>query len=211
MLKAGFAFNVIPSEAEAYIDIRALPDEDMPRFYDEMRALIADPHVEIEPRPPDRPATPPSRTDTVMFRALEHAQRKMFPKAITLPADADRRHRHGPACAPKACRPTASAPSWKPATRAKPTPTTKGWPIGVALQAGRVPLVYDFGSRDVEVDRGAGTRDCRDGTHAIAGARSAPTRRQEWRRSSDLETNPALTSGHSRTCTWLAIMTNAPS
>ncbi len=40
----------------------------------------------IEPHKPDRPATPPSRTDTVLFRALEHAQRKMFPKAITLPA-----------------------------------------------------------------------------------------------------------------------------
>ena len=86
MLKAGFAFNVIPSEAEAYIDIRALPDEDMPRFYEEMRALIADPNLEIEPRKPIRPATPPSRTDTAMFRALEHAQRKMFPHAITLPA-----------------------------------------------------------------------------------------------------------------------------
>jgi acetylornithine deacetylase/succinyl-diaminopimelate desuccinylase-like protein len=85
MLKAGFAFNVIPSEAEAYIDIRALPDEDMPRFYDEMRALIADPDVEIEPRKPDRPATSASRTDTAMFRALEHAQHKMFPNAITLP------------------------------------------------------------------------------------------------------------------------------
>jgi acetylornithine deacetylase/succinyl-diaminopimelate desuccinylase-like protein len=85
MLKAGFAFNVIPSEAEGYIDIRALPDEDMPHFYDEMRALIADPDVEMEPRTPDRPATAPSRTDTAMFRALEHAQHKMFPNAITLP------------------------------------------------------------------------------------------------------------------------------
>jgi acetylornithine deacetylase/succinyl-diaminopimelate desuccinylase-like protein len=86
MLKAGIGFNVIPSEAEAYIDIRALPDEEMPRFYEDMRDLIADPNVEIEPRKPDRPATPPSRTDTAMFRALEHAQRKMFPKAITLPS-----------------------------------------------------------------------------------------------------------------------------
>jgi len=86
MLKAGFAFNAIPSEAEAYIDIRALPDEDIPRFYEEMRALIADPSVEMEPHKPIRPATPPSRTDTAMFRALEHAQRRMFPKAITLPA-----------------------------------------------------------------------------------------------------------------------------
>jgi len=86
MLKAGFAFNVIPSEAEAYLDIRALPDEDLPRLYEEMRAAIADPNVDIEPRKADRPATPPSRTDTVMFRALEHAQRKMFPKAVTLPS-----------------------------------------------------------------------------------------------------------------------------
>jgi acetylornithine deacetylase/succinyl-diaminopimelate desuccinylase-like protein len=86
MLKAGFASNVIPSEAEAYIDIRALPDEDMLRFYDEMRTLIADPNVEIEPRKPDRPATPPSRTDTAMFRALEHARRRMFPNAVMLPS-----------------------------------------------------------------------------------------------------------------------------
>ena len=86
MLKAGIAFNVIPSEAEASIDIRALPDEDMPRFYAEMRVLIDDPNVEIEPRKPDRPATPPSSTDTAMFRALEHAQRRMFPQAVTLPS-----------------------------------------------------------------------------------------------------------------------------
>jgi len=32
ILKAGFRSNVIPSEAEATIDIRALPDEDMPKF-----------------------------------------------------------------------------------------------------------------------------------------------------------------------------------
>lgn len=85
MLQAGFRFNVIPSEAEAYIDIRALPDEDLPRFYADLRALIADPNLEIEPQQPNRPATPASSMDTAMFRALEHAQRKMFPSAITLP------------------------------------------------------------------------------------------------------------------------------
>jgi acetylornithine deacetylase/succinyl-diaminopimelate desuccinylase-like protein len=86
MLKAGFAFNVIPSDAEAYIDIRALPDEDMPRFYDEMRNLVAGLNVEIEPHQASRPATPASGTDTAMFRALEHVQRKMFPDAIMLPS-----------------------------------------------------------------------------------------------------------------------------
>jgi len=86
MLKAGIAFNVIPSEAEAFIDIRALPDEDIPRLYEDLRGRVADSNVEIQPRKPDRPATPPSRTDTVMFRALEHAQQKMFPGTITLPS-----------------------------------------------------------------------------------------------------------------------------
>ena len=32
VLKAGFRDNVIPSEAEATIDIRALPEEDMAQF-----------------------------------------------------------------------------------------------------------------------------------------------------------------------------------
>jgi acetylornithine deacetylase/succinyl-diaminopimelate desuccinylase-like protein len=86
MLKAGFRSNVIPSEAEAYVDIRALPDEDMPSLYHEMRMVIDDPSVEIVPGESSRPATAPSRLDTAMFRALEHAQQKMFPGAITLPA-----------------------------------------------------------------------------------------------------------------------------
>ncbi len=86
MIEGGFSVNVIPSEAEAYVDVRAMPDEDMPRFLQEMRSLIADPNVEIVPRKPGRPATPPSRIDTMMFRALEHAQRRIFPNAITVPA-----------------------------------------------------------------------------------------------------------------------------
>ena len=86
MLKAGFAFNVIPSEAEAYIDIRALPDEDMPRFYDEMRNLIADRTWKSSRTRRTAPPRRASRTDTAMFRALEHVQRKMFPDAIMLPS-----------------------------------------------------------------------------------------------------------------------------
>ena len=36
MLKAGIGPNVIPSEAEATIDIRALPDENITSFFAEM-------------------------------------------------------------------------------------------------------------------------------------------------------------------------------
>jgi acetylornithine deacetylase/succinyl-diaminopimelate desuccinylase-like protein len=85
IINGGFRQNVIPSEAEATLDIRALPDEDMPKFYAEMERIIGDPAVKIVPSPPGRPAAPPSRLDTDMFRALETAQRRLYPKAITVP------------------------------------------------------------------------------------------------------------------------------
>jgi len=86
ILKAGFRSNVIPSEAEATLDIRALPDEDMPKSYAWLKKLIDDPAVEIVPTGGDREPGAPSRIDNPMFRAFEAAQREMFPGAITLPA-----------------------------------------------------------------------------------------------------------------------------
>jgi len=88
ILKAGFRGNVIPSEAEATLDIRAVPDEDMTVFRDTMKKIINDPSVEIVTRTGvrgERMAPPPSRLDTVMFKALEAAQQRIYPDAITLP------------------------------------------------------------------------------------------------------------------------------
>lgn len=86
MLKAGVGPNVIPSEAEATIDIRALPDEDMPKFYEEMKRVINDPAVRIEPITGNlRPAGPPSRLDSEMYRALEKVSKQMYPGATVLP------------------------------------------------------------------------------------------------------------------------------
>ena len=85
MLRGGFRENVIPSQAEAMLDIRALPDEDMTAFYAEMDRVIGDSAVKIVPSAPGRPSAPPSRLDTAMFRALEAAQRRLYPNAITIP------------------------------------------------------------------------------------------------------------------------------
>src|SRR5439155_9114444 len=60
MLKAGIGPNVIPSEAEATIDIRALPGEDMTAFFAEMTRVIGDPAVKIAPMFLERPEAPPS-------------------------------------------------------------------------------------------------------------------------------------------------------
>ncbi|HXJ41279.1 MAG TPA: M20/M25/M40 family metallo-hydrolase [Bryobacteraceae bacterium] len=86
IIKGGFRVNVIPSEAEATLDVRALPDEDMAKFYDEMRKVIGDPAVKIEAIPGNmRPAGKPSRLDTDLFRALEATAKKMYPGVTVLP------------------------------------------------------------------------------------------------------------------------------
>ena len=61
IVTGGFRKNVIPSKAEAMLDIRALPDEDMTKFYAEMDRIIADPAVKMVarlPRPSNRPSEP---------------------------------------------------------------------------------------------------------------------------------------------------------
>lgn len=85
MFKAGIGANVIPSEAEATIDIRVLPDEDVTKFYAEMKKLIADPNVEIVPILSSRPVAPPSRLDNEMYRALEKSGKQIYPGSTTLP------------------------------------------------------------------------------------------------------------------------------
>ena len=85
ILKAGVGANVIPSEAEATLDIRALPGEDIDRFYAQMAEVIADPAVKVVPIPALRPASPASRIDSEMYRVLEQVSQRMYPGATVLP------------------------------------------------------------------------------------------------------------------------------
>jgi acetylornithine deacetylase/succinyl-diaminopimelate desuccinylase-like protein len=85
IISGGYQTNVIPSEARATLDVRALPDEDMPKFYELMRKVIDDPAVEIVPNPQNnRPLAPPSRIDGETFRVIAAANRKVY-NTITIP------------------------------------------------------------------------------------------------------------------------------
>ena len=86
MLKAGVGANVIPSVAEATLDIRALPDEDIAKFYAEMGKIINDPEVKIEPLPATRPPSPATRLDTEMYRVLERVSKQIYPGVTVLPS-----------------------------------------------------------------------------------------------------------------------------
>jgi acetylornithine deacetylase/succinyl-diaminopimelate desuccinylase-like protein len=86
IISGGFKSNVIPSEAIATLDIRAIPGEDMDKFKAEMQRVIADPAVEIESGNFNNPTALPSKMDTEMYRTLEAVQKQLFPGIVTLPA-----------------------------------------------------------------------------------------------------------------------------
>jgi acetylornithine deacetylase/succinyl-diaminopimelate desuccinylase-like protein len=85
IIKGGYQVNVIPSEAEATLDIRALPDENIAAFYDMMRKVINDPAIELVPETTNqRPGAAPSKLDTDAYRAIEAAYKSIY-GVITIP------------------------------------------------------------------------------------------------------------------------------
>ncbi len=86
MMQAGVGANVIPSEAEATLDIRALPDENITKFYTEMEKVIGDPQVRIERLPATRPFSPASKLNTEMYQVLERVSKEMYPGAVVVPS-----------------------------------------------------------------------------------------------------------------------------
>src|ERR1700691_55052 len=85
IIKGGYQVNVIPSEAEATLDIRALPDEDIAAFYDMMRKVINDPAIEVVPETSNqRPGAAPSRLDSDAYRAVAAAYKDIY-GVITIP------------------------------------------------------------------------------------------------------------------------------
>ena len=86
ILKAGVGANVIPSEAEATLDIRALPDENVQAFYAELVKVIDDPAVRVEPIPQTRPPSPASKLGTEMYQAMERAAKTIYPGVTVIPS-----------------------------------------------------------------------------------------------------------------------------
>jgi acetylornithine deacetylase/succinyl-diaminopimelate desuccinylase-like protein len=85
MIRAGYRINVIPSEAEATLDIRAVPDENVEAFWKELKRVVNDPSVEVVRTERDtRPGAPPSGLKNEAFSAVEAAVQKHY-GVVTLP------------------------------------------------------------------------------------------------------------------------------
>lgn len=79
IIRGGYQINVIPSEGEATLDVRALPGEDMTAFLATLREVVHDPAVEVSRLDRDtRPPAPASRLDHPAFRVLESAARQTY-------------------------------------------------------------------------------------------------------------------------------------
>lgn len=79
MMNGGYRVNVIPSEAKAMLDVRALPDEDPAKFLDIVRGVIGDPNVEVAYASRDvRPSFAPTRLDSEALGAVEAAVKRHY-------------------------------------------------------------------------------------------------------------------------------------
>jgi len=79
MLEGSNKINVIPALASARLDVRLLPSEDPQQFLDELRRVIADDSIKIEPVLSFMPSSSP--TDAEFLRVLRELAQNLHPGA----------------------------------------------------------------------------------------------------------------------------------
>ncbi|HEY6291740.1 MAG TPA: M20/M25/M40 family metallo-hydrolase [Terriglobia bacterium] len=84
MLQGSPQTNVIPDRAEANLDVRLLPGDDPQEFLSQLRAVVNDDHINMEPvtvfRPPNS-----SSTDTSLYRIITSVVQRYDPQALVTP------------------------------------------------------------------------------------------------------------------------------
>jgi acetylornithine deacetylase/succinyl-diaminopimelate desuccinylase-like protein len=85
VLKGSEQTNVIPDTAYCALDVRLLPGQDPKAFLEQLRAVVADDQIRVEPLSPFR--TPnASSTGTALYRIIEQVVHQYNPQALVVPA-----------------------------------------------------------------------------------------------------------------------------
>ncbi len=84
VLKGSAKINVVPAEAQAQLDCRLLPDQDVPEFKRELRDALNDPGIAIEQILGFAPGVSP--TDNLLYRTIADVTRAHYPDATIVPA-----------------------------------------------------------------------------------------------------------------------------
>lgn len=86
MLNAGTKINVIPSTAEAQIDVRRLPGESKEEVIARIRRMVGDDAVEVMPAVgQEMPAAPASPLTTALYTTMEQVLKQSHPRALVVP------------------------------------------------------------------------------------------------------------------------------
>ncbi len=85
MIQAGYRTNVIPSEVQATLDVRMMPDQDPAAFLEMVKKVVNDPTVEVTYGERDVRPGGTSRLNTDAFAAIEAVVKQHY-NVITLPA-----------------------------------------------------------------------------------------------------------------------------
>ncbi len=86
MLNAGTKNNVIPTTAQAQVDVRRLPNETKEEVLARFRQTINDPAVDVALAPgPQVPSTDPSPMNNPLYLAMTRAIGRAYPKDVIVP------------------------------------------------------------------------------------------------------------------------------
>lgn len=84
VMKGSDQTNVIPDTAYCELDVRLLPGQDPLAFLADLRAVVADDTIQVEPMGRFRKPNS-SSTDTKLYRIIEETVRKYNPQALVVP------------------------------------------------------------------------------------------------------------------------------
>lgn len=85
IIQGGYLKNVIPSEARATVDIRAIPGTDPEELYSFLKRLMNEPAIDLVPHGVTRTPHSPSSLESAAFKGFEAALERMHPGVHVLP------------------------------------------------------------------------------------------------------------------------------
>jgi acetylornithine deacetylase/succinyl-diaminopimelate desuccinylase-like protein len=85
MLGGSEQTNVIPPEAWANLDVRMLPGQDPKAFLEDIRKVVSDPEVTVEPQNAEFRLSNESPLDTELYAAIQKVSAQYFPGTPVVP------------------------------------------------------------------------------------------------------------------------------
>lgn len=82
IVDGGYRVNVIPSEANATLDVRLLPDEDPDQFIDMLRSVINNPSIDVQWAPRNLRPGASTRLNTEAFQHIEAVMQEHYAATV---------------------------------------------------------------------------------------------------------------------------------